>query len=620
MKKKILAVVLSAVTALSLLAGCGKTATSNSTPAANNAQQGGDTAAATYSYDIKIWCPKEAVEFTQAQVDAFNASNTDGITLTATIEAVSESDAATTMINDVESGADILFFAQDQCLRLIQAGAISQLGEAAQKLVEENNDAAAVAAGKSGEALYAYPLTADNGYFMFYDKSVIPAEDLGSVEKLIADCEAAGRTFSMENETSAWYIASWFFGTGCESSWVTDDEGQYVSVTDTFNSANGLIAAKGMYKLVTSDMYVSSSDAAQFAATIPAAVLISGNWNTKTIREMLGENFGVAVLPSFEVNGNNYHMGSYKGFKLLGVKPQEDPAKAACLHKLAQYLTNSEQQLARFNELGWGPADKTAQANDAVANDEVMKVILDQNSNYGVTQSQIHGKWWDIAKVIGTDVMESDGSDEALQAALQKYEDTIAALFTMTDDEKTAFSVIGAICGTNWDTDFAMTRIPEAGDAVYYSEALELKAGDEFKVRQGGGWDVNFGVDGAPNGDNIKVEEDGVYFVKLTTNTDLTEVSLELVKTSYFAWSAIGTLNGTNWDTDFELEIQADGTTYKLADVAMTAGTEFKVRQGHNWDVNYGVDGVAGGDNIKVEADGTYAIVFDSTTGLITLE
>ena len=52
----------------------------------------------------------------------------------------------------------------------------------------------------------------------------------------------------------------------------------------------------------------------------------------------------------------------------------------------------------------------------------------------------------------------------------------------------------------------------------------------------------------------------------------------------------------------------------------MTAGTEFKVRLGHNWDNNFGADGVAGGENIKVEADGTYTIVFDSTTGIITLE
>ena len=68
------------------------------------------------------------------------------------------------------------------------------------------------------------------------------------------------------------------------------------------------------------------------------------------------------------------------------------------------------------------------------------------------------------------------------------------------------------------------------------------------------------------------------------------------------------------------MAIQNDGTTYKLEGVELKANEEFKVRQGHNWDNNYGAGGVAGGDNVKVEADGTYTIVFDSTTGMITLE
>jgi hypothetical protein len=42
----------------------------------------------------------------------------------------------------------------------------------------------------------------------------------------------------------------------------------------------------------------------------------------------------------------------------------------------------------------------------------------------------------------------------------------------------------------------------------------------------------------------------------------------------------------------------------------MKAGQEFKVRMGGAWDVNFGADGVAGGANIVVEADGTYKVVF----------
>ena len=80
----------------------------------------------------------------------------------------------------------------------------------------------------------------------------------------------------------------------------------------------------------------------------------------------------------------------------------------------------------------------------------------------------------------------------------------------MTEEQKNAWGVIGGICGTNWDVDFTMTEGP-AG--TYTSDVLELKAGEEFKVRQGASWDVNFGVEF--NGANIVVEKDGKYKVQL---------------------------------------------------------------------------------------------------------
>jgi hypothetical protein len=94
----------------------------------------------------------------------------------------------------------------------------------------------------------------------------------------------------------------------------------------------------------------------------------------------------------------------------------------------------------------------------------------------------------------------------------------------MTDEQKQAWSVIGNICNTNWDTDLPMTKVSEG---VWESEVLALEAGKEFKVRQGASWDVNFGVGGAPNGANIVVETTGNYKVKLTY--DGTTATIELV-------------------------------------------------------------------------------------------
>ena len=99
----------------------------------------------------------------------------------------------------------------------------------------------------------------------------------------------------------------------------------------------------------------------------------------------------------------------------------------------------------------------------------------------------------------------------------EEYEAAINAVLQMTDEQKNAWGVIGNICGTNWDTDFSMTEGP---DGTYTSDVLELKAGEEFKVRQGASWDVNFGVEF--NGGNIVVEADGKYKVQLVWDGNVT--------------------------------------------------------------------------------------------------
>ena len=393
-------------------------------------------------YDITVWVAEKAVDLTKKQIEDFNSTNTDGIKFNATVEPVSEADAATQMITDVEAGGDIYCFAQDQFARLVQAGALAKLGVKAAETVTASNDAGTVAAATSGDTIYAYPLTSDNGYFMYYDKSVIPEEDVDSLEKLIADCEAAQKYFAFEQQTSAWYLASFFFATGCRSDWTTDDTGAFISVNDTFNSANGLIAVKGMKKLVDSPFHLSAGGADQFNQN--AAILVSGTWDFEAVKGILGDNMGVTDLPSFEVDGKEYHLGSFNGCKLMGVKPQVDAVKAAALHKLAQYLTGEKAQMERFEALSWGPSNLVDQASEAVQANPGLAALIAQ-APYSVPQGQIHGSWWDIAKVIGEDVKAA--TDEAgLQQALDNYYEKIASLFKL---DSSALLFVGAWNGWN---------------------------------------------------------------------------------------------------------------------------------------------------------------------------
>ena len=504
---KILSLVMALMMVVACLVAC--------TPKTPDTGDNGDDLSGTY--DITLWVSeKEGVaELFQQQIDAFEAAN-PGITINATISGVSEANAGSQILNDVASAPDLYCFAQDQLARLVQASALAPLGTNAAATIKANNEAGSVAAATVAGTLYAYPMTADNGYYMYYDTSIINAEDAESLEKIIAACEAAGKKvrFALEN---AWYTASFFFATGCKSNWTMDAEGNFNAVDDTFNSAEGMIAMKGMQMLAQSSAYDSNAD-----IFTDAGMIVTGIWNAGAAAEHFGANLGATDLPSFTVDGKSYHLGSFSGYKLMGVKPQTDAKRQAVLSLLAQYLTGEECQLARYNAFEWGPSNNKAAASDAVKANVSLTAFNKQLAN-AVLQGQIHGAWWDLAKVLGADARTAT-SDADLQTALNTYKAAVDALLTMTDEQKQAWSVIGNICNTNWDTDLPMTA---DGENTWISDVLALEAGKEFKVRQGASWDVNFGANGEPGGANIVVETTGNYKVKLTY--DGTTATIELI-------------------------------------------------------------------------------------------
>ncbi|MBR3919705.1 MAG: extracellular solute-binding protein [Clostridia bacterium] len=499
--RKIMTLVLAVAMIVTCFAACGGNTTTNNPAAGTNAAD----VDLTGTYKITMWVSeKEGVadQFKQ-QIAAFEAAN-PGIKIEASIEGVTEADAGSKIVNDVATAPDIYCFAQDQLARLVQAKALAKPGKGAAETIKTNNDAGSVAAATVAGELYAYPMTSDNGYYMYYDKSIISDADAESLEKIIAACEANNKVFRFALE-NAWYTASFFFATGCKSNWTMNEKGEFSSVEDTINSAEGLIAMKGMQKLAQSKCYDSNAD-----IFTDAGVVITGIWAAGDAAAHFGDNLGATDLPSFEVDGKSYHLGSYTGNKLMGVKPQTDSKRAAVLSKLAQYLTGKECQSQRFESFEWGPSNKEAQASEKVQSN-ISLAALAKQGEFGVPQGQIHGSWWDIAKVLGAEAKAATSEDD-LKTALTEYKAAIDGLFQMTDEQKNAWSVIGNICNTNWDTDIAMTEGP---DGTFTSDVLELKAGQEYKVRQGASWDVNFGAEGFNSSTNCVVEADGKYKVQL---------------------------------------------------------------------------------------------------------
>lgn len=537
--KKFLSTLAIAGVATVALASCNGNG-SGHTPATENylTDEQKASVASTYAgeYDFQVWVSesKGVTDLTAKQIRRFE-SEFPGIKIKETLNGVTEANAATQVIADVASAPDLYCFPQDQLARLVQVSALDKVPSGVVARLKNNNDKVSIEASTVATDLYCYPLTSDNGYFMFYDKSVIDDKIVGDLDAILAKCEDANRTFCFEAE-NAWYNAAFFFGVGCKSDWTTDKDGKFTGISCDYNSAKGIVAMNALKKVTQSSSYIGSSSADQFAAAKKAAVVISGTWASAGVKEALGDNYAAAELPSWKgSDGQTYHMGSFSGNKLIGVKPQADAKRGAVAHLLAEYLTLSTAQLERFDLVGWGPSNKVAQEQEKVQNDPALKALAAQG-DYAKVQGNISGVWWDIAKALGT-AAKTAKTDADLQTALDTYDASIADSF---EANKNVLSVIGKVSGTSWDTDFWVYEGPKGKefnipDGTYYSEKLKFEDYEEdgktkhaeYKLRASADWDLNWGSDYSHGGPNFVVETPGEYYVKVVVaNKEVTAVEL----------------------------------------------------------------------------------------------
>ncbi len=470
-----------------------------------------------YVMDITVWMYDGygTEYFFEKQIKDFESAY-PGITINATVEMVSSADALTLLLNGEDFTPDIYCLTQDHTERFAEFNALSAPNQQMAENIKTSNDLASVLSASVEGQIYAYPLRTNNGYYMYYDKSVITNPD--DLATIVADCERVGKNACFELE-NAWYTSSFFMATGCVSKWNKNSNGVVTLVEDTWNSPEGLIAMKGMQILTRSNCYIN--DSSEFTNS---GIVISGMWYDDIAKKVFGDNYAVADLPSFTVDGESYHLRSYSGHILMGVRPQKDSKREELLHLLAQYLTGEECQLERYAEFQFAPTNLNVQVSEAVLENKAICALVKQNE-YSIPQGNFHNAWWDIAKMLGSDSRLA-ATEAELQLALDKYQVYIDDL-NKTDEELKAWSVIGEMCGTVWSTDFPMS---EVSTGVYESDSLVLNKGDKFRCRRGKSWEMSFGQGGEMNsGGDIVVEESGTYIIRLEWSEGATTAMITLI-------------------------------------------------------------------------------------------
>ena len=425
MKKiKILSLVMAMLMLAAALVAC--------TPSGDPNAGGGEKEKVT----LTVWGAQEDQEMLKQMCEAFAAANPDK-EYKFLFGVQGEGDAADKVLNDVTSGPDVFSFASDQINKLIAGGALARLGGEYETFVKENNSATSVDAATAtvgGEdRLYAYPCTEDNTLFLYYDKSVIGDDQVDTLDELLDAAHAAGRKVHFKLNDDGWYLSSFFFAYDDLKYNVTYDESLKETAVDiNYNTANGLKVMKALVEYVNHPALVIQTDDSKLIAgltptaegKVEVAAGVSGVWNAKAIKDILGDNMGVCKLPTANIGGTQVQLSGYMGYKLIGVNGYSQNKGEA--HKLAQWLTNEQNQLKRFETRGFGPTNTTVAATDAVKNDVIMSAVLAQ-SQFNRAQKSVPGNYWTPMGSLITPLVTAEDCTLITDEELQGYLDSLVS-------------------------------------------------------------------------------------------------------------------------------------------------------------------------------------------------
>ena len=444
MKKKLLASLLTIAMVASMLTGCGgssaeeapaETGTTENTEATGNTETAGNTeaagntdaadpvanliAATTDTVSLTVWASEEDQTLTTELLEQFKEQYPD-VTFDIKLGSESESTAKDTILADVEAAADVFAFADDQINELVAAGALQAVSATYTYDVAGENVAGAVEAATVNGTLYAYPMTADNGYFMFYDASVFTADDVQSLEKMIEVADAAGKKIAMD-VSNGWYIYSFFQGAGYDLTLNADG----VTNTCTWNGAGAVDVAQAIMDLFATGVFVDMGDEDMATAIAEGTVVaaVNGTWRAETAQDAWGENYAAAKLPTFDVAGSAKQMSSYSGYKLVGVNPYS--ANVGWSMLLAEFLTNADSQLARFEARGLGPANAEAASSSAVKENPAIAALAAQAAY--ATPQRVGGNFWTPAETLGQILASGNPDGTDLQTLLDTAVEGITA-------------------------------------------------------------------------------------------------------------------------------------------------------------------------------------------------
>ncbi len=431
MKKvtKLIALLLVAIMVIGSFAACGakedtKTEDTNKEDTNTEATKAPE-AVTPEKVTLTIWAPENQIQTNtmDKMCQSFQALHPEW-DIEFTVVAQGEDTAKDEILKDVAAAGDVFFFANDQLRELVNAGAIARLGGSTEEMVKTTMAEAVVDTVSVDDAIYAIPFT-HNTFFMYYDKSLLTEEDVKSLETIMAK-ETADNVYNFcFDSAGGWKLASYYYGAGLT---IYGESGTDFAAGCNWNNPTGVAVTNYLIDLINNPKCAYSDDVSltELAADHRIGAWFDGSWNFQLYKDALGDDLGLAIIPTFNPDGNTYQLKGFYGSKAIGVNAQAKyPAVAVAF---AAYLGGEEMQKQRFLETAQVPTNLTVGASAEVQADPVAAVIVAEANTASVmqpTSAEFSSRYWSNVAAFATEIRSGDFNKNNVQEKLDTFVATL---------------------------------------------------------------------------------------------------------------------------------------------------------------------------------------------------
>ena len=325
---------------------------------------------------LMVWSPsedqsKDSGEWLQTCCEAFADAHPEW-DITFVYGVMDEASAGEQVAQDPDASADVFMYANNSLEPMRNADALVRFGGKYREQIEATNSQDVLDTLIMDDNLYGIPFTT-NLWYMYYDKSVFSEEDIKNLDTML---EKGVVSFPFVN---SWYLPAFYIGNGCT---LFGEDGKDEAAGVDFGGENAVEVTNYLIDLAQNPNFKIDDLGSGIAGLRDGSInaMFSGSWDANAVKEALGDNMGVAALPTYTLNGEEKQMYAYAGTKAIGVNTHSDYMVQAI--EFAIWLGNAESQRLHYELRQVVPCNTELLQEEDIQKDEL---VMAQNTTFSDT-------------------------------------------------------------------------------------------------------------------------------------------------------------------------------------------------------------------------------------------